>query len=135
MLKIALYTLSLLNTGFGLFLSGAFLFANRDGGIPLVAFLVGVALVVQGAYTIGYAGGVFDDLHELGTQLFVAGQTLSVLAGGLAAVQGYLYNLHPRNGDYEFGPMGLGVFMAVQAIVGLFYASSTSSDRSPDTIH
>ncbi len=135
MLKTALYFLSLVNAGFGLFLTGAYFFNNQGGGIPVIALLTGLALMIQGVYTIAYAGGALDSWHERATQLFVSGETASILAGGLAAVQGFLYNLHPRNGDYEFGPMGLGIFMVVQAVIGLVYAASMSSARSARTIH
>jgi len=46
-------------------------------------------------------------------------------------VQGFLYNMHPRNGDFEFAPMALGIFMAVQAVLGLMYAASFSPARRP----
>ncbi len=134
MLKTALYLLSVINAGFGLFLIGAYFF-YPGGGIPLVALLTGVALLIQGGYTTAYAGGSFHNWEQRATQLFVSGETASILAGALAVIQGLLYNLHPRNGDYEFGPMGLGIFMAVQAVLGLIYASSSSSARATRTIH
>jgi hypothetical protein len=134
MLKTALYFLSLVNAAFGLFLIGAYFF-YPGGGIPVVAGLTGLALLIQGIYTMVYITGSLERWHERAAQLFVSGETASILAGGLAAVQGFLYNLHPRNGDYEFLPMGLGVFMAVQAIVGLVYASGASSRHSARAIH
>ena len=130
MLKTALFVLSFINAAFGLFLAGAYFFDNPDGGIPVIALLTGMALILQGGYTIAYIGGALDDWRTLATQLFVSGETASILAGGLAVVQGVFYNLHPRNGDFEFGPMGLGIFMAAQAIVGLVYATSVSSAPS-----
>lgn len=135
MLKTALFVLSIINAGFGLFLAGAYFFDNSEGGIPVIALLTGVALIIQGGYTIAYLGDAIDSWRERATQLFVSGETASILAGGLAVLQGFFYNLHPRNGDYEFGPMGLGIFMAAQAIVGLVYASSVSATSSARTIH
>jgi cytochrome b561 len=132
MLKTALLTLSIIVVAFGLILSGMFLFAND--GIPLIALLTGIALIIQGGFTIAYLGGALDAWKEWATQLFVSGEVASVLAGGLAFVQGFLYNMHPRNGDYEFGPMGLGVFMAAHAIVGLTYASSSSTLRRTQSL-
>lgn len=129
MLKTALFVLSIINAAFGLFLTGAYFFANPDGGIPFIALATGIALIIQGGYTVLYAGGGLEAWHEMATQLFVSGETASILAGGLAALQGVLYNLHPRNGDYELAPMTLGILMAVQAIVGLIYASSISSAK------
>ena len=129
MLKTVLYFLSLVNAAFGLFLAGAYFFDNPDGGIPVIALLTGLALIVQGAYTIAWTGGALHDWERRATQQFVSGETAAILAGVLAALQGFFYNLHPRNGDYEFGPMGLGIFMAVQAVVGLLYASLSSSAR------
>lgn len=134
MLKTSLYFLSLVNTAFGLFLIGAYFF-YPGGGIPVVAGLTGLALLIQGVYTMVYITGFMERWEQRAMQLFVSGETASILAGGLAAVQGFLYNLHPRNGDYEFLPMGLGVFMAVQAIVGLVYASGATSSHSARAIH
>ena len=134
MLKTALYFLSLVNTAFGLFLIGAYFF-YPGGGIPIIAGLTGLALLIQGVYTMVYITGSLERWQERAMQLFVSGETASILAGGLAAVQGFLYNLHPHNGDYEFGPMGLGIFMAVQAIVGLVYASGASSRHSARALH
>ena len=130
MLKTALFVLSTNNAAFGTFLAGAYFFDNSDGGIPAVALFTGMALILQGGYTIAYIGGALEEWIDRATQLFVAGQTASILAGALAAVQGFLYNLHPRNGDFEFGPMGLGIFMAAQAILGLIYASTVSARRA-----
>lgn len=134
MLKTALYFLSLVNTAFGLFLIGAYFF-YPGGAIPVVAGLTGLALLIQGVYTMVYISGFLERWEQRAMQLFVSGETASILAGGLAAVQGFLYNLHPHNGDYEFLPMGLGVFMAVQAIVGLVYASGATSRHSARAIH
>lgn len=132
MLKTALFVLSIINAAFGLFLTGAYFFANPDGGIPFIALATGIALIIQGGYTVLYAGGGLEAWHEMATQLFVSGETASILAGALAAVQGVFYNLHPRNGDYEFGPMTLGILMAAQAIVGLIYSSSIASRTRAD---
>ena len=129
MLKTALFVLSIINTACGLFLAGMYFFANADGGIPFVALATGVALMIQGGYTVLYAGGGLDAWREMARQLFVSGETASILAGGLAALQGLLYNLHPRNGDYELAPMTFGIFMVAQAVVGLLYASSQSSTK------
>jgi hypothetical protein len=129
MLKTALLSLSMIVFAFGLFLTGAYFFDNFENGIPVIALLTGVALMIQGGFTIGWVGGAFDSWKDWARQLFVSGEVASVLAGGLAAAQGLLYNMHPRNGDFEFGPMVLGVFMAVQAVLGLMYAASVSSTR------
>jgi hypothetical protein len=129
MLKTALLSLSMIVFAFGLFLTGAYFFDNFENGIPVIALLTGVALMIQGGFTIGWVGGAFESWKEWATQLFVSGEVASVLAGGLAAVQGFLYNMHPRNGDLEFGPMILGASMAVHAIVGLMYAASVASAR------
>lgn len=135
MLKTALYFLSLVNAALGLFLAGAYFFDNQSGGIPVLVLVTGISLMTQGVYTIVYIGGALDDWHERATQLFVSGETAAILAGGLATIQGVILNLHPRNGDYEFLPMGLGIFMAVQATIGLIYASSTSAERTRQGIH
>jgi hypothetical protein len=124
MLKTALISLSMIVFAFGLFLTGVYFFDNAEGAIPMIALFTGLALMIQGGFTIGWVGGAFDPWKEWARQLFVSGEVASVLAGGLAAVQGFLYNMHPRHGDFEFGPMTLGIFMAAQAIIGLIYAAS-----------
>jgi hypothetical protein len=39
----------------------------------------------------------------------------------VTALQGILYNIHPTNGDHEFGPLLASVLMTVQAVLGLLY--------------
>ena len=78
---------------------------------------------MQGVYTIGQLGGVWKRLGLQSFQLFVIGESAAAFVGGMAILQGVLYNLHPINGDYEFGPLLAATLMATQAATGLVYAA------------
>ncbi len=122
MTKIVLLACSSINALCGLALMGAFLLLPA-AGLPLIAFLTGLALCVQGAFTLAYLSSLLTPWHARATAALIAGEAAAMLAGGLAVANGVLYNLHPRNGDFEFGPMSLGVLMITQAALALLYAS------------
>ena len=127
MTKIALLACSTLNALCGLALMGAFLLVPA-AGLPLIAFLTGLALCVQGAFTLAYLSSLLSPWHARATAALIAGEAASILAGGLAVANGVLYNLHPRNGDFEFFPMSLGVLMITQAALALLYASQRGEE-------
>ena len=128
MTKIVLVACSAINALCGLALMTAFLLMRSDG-IPLIAFLTGLALFIQGAFTLAYLSSLLTRWQARAMVALIAGEAASVLAGGLAVASGVLYNLHPRNGDFEFLPMSLGVLMVTQAALALLYAVE-SGERS-----
>ena len=123
MLYLALFLASLANVVAGLGLAGLYFRFRAGGGVPVIVLLIAVSLFVQGAFTIGYVRGWWRQLGDRATQLFVAGESAAALVGTLGTLQGILYNLHPRNGDYEFGPLMAAMLMGTQAAVGLIYAA------------
>ena len=122
---IALLTLSLINVGAGILLATTALIS----GWPLIAALTGAALAIQGGYTLVYLLRGAPGADALLTRILTAGEVASLLVGGLAFLQGFLYNLHPRNGGFEFAPMSLGVLMAVQAFVALAFLKQRGAER------
>jgi hypothetical protein len=122
MLRAALLLTSLANSAAGVALGALYFQYQGLDGMPLVVLFVAVALFIQGAYTIGYLAGMWRRWRNLDTQLFVAGEFAAALVGSIATVQAILYNLHPKNGDFEFGPLIAAVLMTVQAFAGLLYA-------------
>ena len=129
MLRLALFLASVVNLAAGLGLTGVYLKLRTAEDLPFLVLVVGLALFVQGFYTIGYLSGWWDGLGQRATQLFVAGQCIALLAGALETVHGILYNLQPVNGDQEFGPLTAAVLMGTQAALGLAYAAR--AQRSP----
>ena len=129
MIRPALATASLLNALAGLTLVGAF-FLVPAMGLPVVALGAGAALFAQGAFTLLSLASLPQRWGTAVTNALVAGQTASILAGGLATCSGILYNLHPRNDDFEFGPMSLGMLMVAQAILALLHTSQQGGRRS-----
>lgn len=123
MLRIALFLFSLANIAAGLGLAGLYLRFRGGGGVPAFVLLIGLALMVQGGFTIGYLRGWWKDLREKVVWLFVAGQSAAALLGTLGTIQGILYNLYPRNGDQEFGPMTAAMLIGVHGAIGLLYAA------------
>lgn len=123
MLRISLLVVSLSNVVAGLGLAGAYFRFRGGGGVPFVVLVIALSLFVQGAFTIGYLRDWWKQWGALGTQLFVAGESAAVLAGTIGTIQGILYNLHPRNGDQEFGPLMVAILIGTQAALGLVYAA------------
>jgi hypothetical protein len=122
MYRGALLVTSLANSAAGFGLGSLYFQFQSNEGMPILVLVVAVALFVQGAYTLAYLAGVLRPLRGLDTQLFLAGEFAAVLIGSIATVQAILYNLHPRNGDFEFGPLIAALLMTVQAATGLLYA-------------
>lgn len=123
MLRIALFLTSLANVVAGLGLAGLYFKFRGGGGVPIIVLFIALSLFVQGVFTLGYMRGWWSQWGTRSTQLFVAGEFAAALVGTLGTLQGILYNLHPRNGDYEFGPLMAAVLMGTQAAVGLIYAA------------
>ena len=123
MLRIALSLFSMINIAAGVGLAGLYLQFRSGGGVPVIVLLIGVALVVQGAFALGYLRGAGSGIRERIVQLFVAGESAAALAGLLGTLQSILYNLSPVNGDHEFGPLMAATLMATHAVVGLTYAA------------
>ena len=123
MLRIALFLTSLVNTAAGLGLAGMYFRFRGGGGVPMIVLLIALSLLVQGGFTIGFMRGWWSQFGDRATQLFVAGESAAALVGTLGTLQGILYNLHPRNGDQEFGPLMAAMLIGTQAAVGLIYAA------------
>lgn len=121
MLRTALFLASVFNVAAGLGLAGLYFTFASAGGVPVIVLAIAVTLFVQGAFTVGYLQGWWSQLGDKATQLFVAGEAAAALIGTLGAIQGFLYNLHPRNGDQEFGPLMAAMLFAMHAVVGLIY--------------
>jgi hypothetical protein len=47
----------------------------------------------------------------------------------VAIFQGVVYNLHPVNGDYEFGPLTAATLMSTHATLGLIFAARSRRFR------
>lgn len=122
MYRAALLVTSLANSAAGVGLGSLYFQHQSQEGMPILMLIVAVALFVQGAYTLAYLAGLLRRWKGLDTQLFVAGEFAAALIGSIATIQAILYNLHPRNGDFEFGPLVAAILMTVQAIAGLLYA-------------
>jgi len=96
---------------------------RHDEGMPIVVLFVALSLFVQCAFTLRHLSGLWKRWRIPSVPLFVPGESAAALVGGVAILQGVLYNLHPINGDYEFGPLLAATFMTTQATIGLVYAA------------
>ncbi len=123
MLRIALFSISLANVAAGLGLSGLYFNFRGGGGVPVVVLLIALSLIVQGGFTIGYISDWWEELGERVIWLFVGGESAAALVGTIGTIQGILYNLHPRNGDQEFGPLMAAMLVGVHGAIGLLYAA------------
>lgn len=122
MLRISLFVTSAVNIAAGVLLASLYVI-DTTGGVPLVVFLIGFSMFVQGAFTVGYLRDWWRDFGEGAPQLFVAGECAAALVGTLGTLQGILYNLHPVNGDQEFGPLMAAALIGTHAVLGLIYAA------------
>jgi len=121
--RLVLLVTSLANAVAGVALASLWYKFRHDDGMPVVVLFVALSLFVQGAYTLGHLRGFWRRLGMPSFTLFVAGESAAALVGGVAILQGVLYNLHPTNGDYEFGPLLAATLMSTQATIGLVYAA------------
>ncbi len=121
MLRTALFLASAFNVTAGLGLAGLYFRFAGAGGVPILVLAIAVTLFVQGAFTVGYLEGWWSQFGDRAIQLFVAGEAAAALVGTLGTIQGILYNLHPRNGDQEFGPLMAAMLLAAHAAVGLIH--------------
>jgi hypothetical protein len=121
--RLSLIFASGVNAAAGVGLASLWYKFRHDEGMPIVVLFVALSLFVQGVFTIGQVGGLWKRLGIPSFQLFVIGESAAAFVGGMAILQGVIYNLHPTNGDYEFGPLLAATLMATQAAIGLVYAA------------
>jgi hypothetical protein len=117
-LRIVLILTSIMNVAAGLGLGGLWFKFRHDPGMPIVVLFIALSLFIQGGFTLGHIRGLW---RQWG--LFVAGEGAAALVGGLAIIQGVIYNLNPTNGDYEWGPLMAATLMSTQATLGLICAA------------
>ena len=123
MLRFTLIIASLANAAAGIALGVVWYRYRHDEGMAVVVLFVALSLFIQGAYTLGHINGLWKSWRIPSFQLFITGESAAALVGGVAILQGVLYNLRPVNGDYEFGPLLAATLMTTQATIGLVYAA------------
>jgi hypothetical protein len=123
MVRLVLFVTSLANAAAGVALASLWYKFRHDDGMPIIVLFVALSLFVQGGYTLGHLSGFWKRWGIPSFTLFVAGESAAALVGGVAILQGVLYNLNPTNGDYEFGPLLAATLMSTQATIGLVYAA------------
>lgn len=123
MFRIALILASIANIAAGLGLGGLWFKFRNDPGMPIVVLFIALSLLIQGGFTLGHLRGVWKQWGLPSFSLFVAGEGAAALIGGVAIIQGVIYNLHPTNGDYEWGPLMAATLMTTQATLGLIFAA------------
>jgi hypothetical protein len=123
MLRVALILTSLANVAGGIGLASLWLKFRHEEGIPIIVLFVALSLMVQGGFTLGHLPGWWERWGIPSFQLFALGESAAALVGGVAILQGVIYNLRPINGDYELGPMLAATFMTTQATIGLIHVA------------
>ncbi|MFL5566771.1 MAG: hypothetical protein ACJ79B_03715 [Gemmatimonadaceae bacterium] len=123
MVRLSLVLASLVNIAAGIGLGFLWFNFRHDEGMPIIVLLVALSLFVQGGFTIGHLNGLWQRSGLPSFPLFLTGEAAAALIGGIAILQGVLYNLQPVNGDYEFGPLLAATLMSTQATIGLVFAA------------
>lgn len=122
MLRIALILASIANVAAGVGLAGLWFNFRNDPGMPIVVLFIALSLLVQGGFTLGHLRGIWKGWGAPSLSLFVTGESAAALVGGVAILQGVIYNLNPTNGDYEWGPLMAATLLTTQATIGLIFA-------------
>ena len=130
MLRPILIVSSIANMAAGIALGSLWYKFRHDEGMPIIVLFVALSLFIQGVFTIGHLNGFWKRLGIPSFPLFTTGEAAAALVGGVAILQGVLYNLRPINGDYEFGPLTAATLMTTQATLGLILAARTGDFRS-----
>jgi hypothetical protein len=125
-LRITLILASIANVAAGLGLGALWFKFRNDPGMPVVVLFIALALVVQGGFTLGHLRGIWKGWGLPSFSLFVTGESAAALVGGVAILQGVLYNLSPVNGDYEWGPLMAATLLTTQATLGLILAARSN---------
>lgn len=128
LMKTVLATLSTINGAMGLFLAG--LYVLTDSHVPMVMILA-LGLIIQGGYTLAHLSGRLQRFEPWSLRALLVGETVALVAGGLAFVASGLRNVAPPNGDYEYGPFVVGALIAAQALAALVVYTNVSIRRSP----
>lgn len=126
MLRIALILTSIANVAAGLGLGGLWFKFRNDPGMPIVVLFIALSLLVQGGFTLGHLRGIWKRWGVPSLSLFVTGESAAALVGGVAILQGVIYNLNPTNGDYEWGPLMAATLMTTQATLGLIFTARSN---------
>jgi hypothetical protein len=113
-----------MNALMGLYLAGLFLFGD---GVPGTVLGLSAGLIIQGAFTLGYLGGLFDHRAEIANHLLLAGSTLALVVGIGAMTVLAIDIVSPANSDPEYGPLAVAGLISAHA-GAVIYAYAIRSD-------
>ena len=106
-------------------LAGAVLFftwasnwaTDPDHHVPFIVFSIGVAMMIQGLYGIGYTLGWWKAWGDLASGALLAGELISGCVGLGMLVSGIAHNA--SHADQEMAPVFAGLMIGVNALIGL----------------
>lgn len=117
-MKTVVITSSVINVAFGLFVTGLFIFTGDNPGVVLV---IGLAMIIQGTYTLAYATDRLASGEPWVTRILLSGQTVALVVGMGAGLITVIENLTIDAGEHhEYGPMAVAGLIAFQALVTLY---------------
>ena len=125
MLKILVMLASVTNIAGGLVLIVTW--ATMSQRVPVIVLFIGIALLIQGGYTVLYLRGDLDRWRDLATGALFAGEGLSACVGAGGLIQGILHNMN--HADMEMAPVLAGFLMLAQAVLALIYLLATDRLR------
>jgi hypothetical protein len=124
-LKLLVMLASVANCAGGLVLIATW--ATMWQRVPIIVLFIGVALFIQGAYTILYLHGDLDPWADLATGALFAGEGLAACVGAAGLFQGIVHNVN--HADQEMAPVLAGLLMLVQAVLALLFLLLTDRMR------
>ena len=116
-MRTVVATTSIINVGFGVFVTGLFILTDNN---PWVVLAIGLGLIVQGGYTLAYMSGRLG-AEPWATRGVLAGQTVAMTVGLGAGVIGVIETLTlDTTGHPEYGPMAAAGLITLQAVSALY---------------
>lgn len=126
-MKTVAATLSVMGFVAGLFLVGLYVVTTDPTIVPL---LIGVGMLAQGLFTLIYLSNLLRSYERQAKHILLAGQTVALTVGIVGGMIGFVSNINPTNGDYEYGPMTMAALITLQAVFSLYLAAQPAAPHS-----
>ena len=95
--------------------------------VPIVVLVIGLAMMIQGLYCLGYTLDWWEAWGELPSGALLAGQLISACAGVALLIFGVFYNARSSRGDFEPAPLLAGLMIVVNALLALLLLASSGA--------
>ena len=106
---------------------GANALTDPSRHVPIVVLVIGLSMVIQGLYCLGYMLTWWEAWGELPSGALLAGQLISACVGVGLLIFGFFYNARSSQGDFEPAPILAGMMIIVNAVLALALLASSGA--------